>query len=268
MIKINKYVIIFVLLICYFIYYFYTNNNKTTCGEKYTDNINRYVKKIYPKTDEKFLFQTYNDKSKIPQDVYDNVKKFAPEYTHIILDDNDIIDFLKEFYNEEILNTFNNLNLGAHKADFARYCLLYIYGGLYIDVKTELVKPIKDIFTDSNIIYSVISSHNDHIYQGIIHTPQNKEIFLGLIHYMVVTQNPPNYLSFCRDFYAKIKDDVGYIKTGFLKGKKNDYYLFREMCNKDDASMCYDGFDRYHLCCFVMDGDKPIIKVRRSSYPW
>uniref|UniRef100_A0A6C0DZ43 Uncharacterized protein n=1 Tax=viral metagenome TaxID=1070528 RepID=A0A6C0DZ43_9ZZZZ len=31
------------------------------------------------KTIPKIIFQTYHDKSKIPQKVYDNIKKYAPD---------------------------------------------------------------------------------------------------------------------------------------------------------------------------------------------
>ena len=38
---------------------------------------------------------------------------------------------------------FKDLKIGAHKADFFRYCILYIYGGIYIDIK---------IFPQNNIL--------------------------------------------------------------------------------------------------------------------
>lgn len=219
---------------------------------------------------EKYLFQTYHDKKKIPQDVYNNIKLYASNYIHRVYDDNEIRAFLKTFFTPRVLETFENLKKGAHKADLARYCLLYVYGGLYMDIKTELVMPLDDIFIDDNVIYSVISFKNDHIYQGIIKTKPENELFLKLIHFIVETQNPPNYIDFCKDFYNNIRKDIidGDIKEGMNNGKLNNYYLFREKCSSYDCSMCYDGFDRYHLCCFVYDGEKPIIKTRRSSFPW
>jgi len=221
------------------------------------------------------LFQTYYDKSKIPLDIYYNIKKYAPEYTHVIMDDRDIEVFLSKYYNNNVLKTFHSLKLGAHKADLARYCILYIYGGLYMDIKVELIKPLSEIFTDQALFYSVISKDEDHIHQGIIKSPPNNPLFLSLIDYIVLTNNPNNYHDFCIDMYKNIKDDIVSnglkrqlaIKEGVNIGNSgNKYYLFREKCL--DKFFCYDGLDQYGFCCFVFDGKEMIIKTRRSSYPW
>jgi hypothetical protein len=217
------------------------------------------------------LFQTYYNKSKIPKDIYDNIKKYAPEYTHIVMDDDDIIKFLKKYYNDNVLYTFNHLKSGAHKADLARYCILYIYGGLYMDIKTELTKPLKEVFNKGNIFYTVKSIMDGTFYQGIIKTPRNNPIFLSLIDYIVKTKNPYNYLDFTKDMYVQISKDInGGIKNGYNKSISgyNDYYIFLEKCSSTDSSMCYDGFDRYNKCCFIWDRNVPVIKSRRSTYPW
>lgn len=252
--------------ILYYIMHFFTR--KYEVKEEPEENLYKYVKKYPIINNDKFLFQTYYKKSKIPKDIYSNIKLFAPEYKHVILDDNEIRNFLKEHFTDDVLETFNSLKEGAHKADLARYCLLYMYGGIYLDIKTELIQPINTIFTDNSIIYTVVSTYNDHIYQGIIHTPPNQDFFLKLINFIVIKKNPDLYLDFCKDFYNRIISDVGSIKLGFSQGKNNKFHLFQEKCSSTDDSMCYDGFDRYKLCCFVWDDKKPIIKVRRSSYPW
>lgn len=221
----------------------------------------------------RYLFQTYHSKDKIPPDVYTNIRLYAPEYTHAVYDDNDIREFLKAHFHPRILSTFENLKVGAHKADLARYCLLYIYGGLYLDIKTELVKPVREIFTNENALYSVISYMNDHVYQGIIKAPSPRQtIFLRLIDFIVRTQNPKRYLEFCIDFYKTIQRDSGMenrtLQPGLVHGIQNTYYLFQERCSDTDASLCRDGMDWYGLCCFVWDSETPVIKTRRASYPW
>lgn len=237
------------------------NNNKQNF-----DNI-KIEDKIENKT-KKYLFQTYFDKERIPKDVYTNIKEYAPEYNHVVYDDNDIITFLKKYYNQNVIDTFINLKSGAHKADLARYCLLYIHGGVYMDIKTKLIKPLKEIFTENDIIYSVLSNDKDHIYQGVISTPPKQYLFLKLINFIIRIQNPSSYHLFCKDFYYNIFDDVGYIKPGLLLGKYNKYYLFQEKCSTTDIAMCNNKTDKYGLCCYIYDGNNPIIKTRRSSFPW
>jgi hypothetical protein len=251
-----------------FIYFILTNTVNENMIDMQNILIDKYIIKNINNEGNLYLFQTYYDKNKIPNDVYNNIQQYAPEYNHVVLDDNELLDFMNAYFNKSVVDTFNNLKRGAHKADLARYCLLYVYGGLYLDVKTELVLPLKDIFVNKNTIYSVISYQKDHVYQGIIHTPPQQVFFLKLIDYIVSVQNPQQYHDICRDFYRKIMDDVGQVNYGFLNGKNNSYYLFEEKCSNTDDGMCYDGLDKYGFCCFVWDNGKPIIKTRRANYPF
>jgi len=273
----KNYIIIITILIIFLLlikkchnYLMYRKFYRYNFWNKRIININR---KTYLKTYDSYklldnpLFQTYYDKSKIPLDVYSNIKKYAPEYTHIIMDDREIELFLKRYYNSNVLETFKSLKLGAHKADLARYCILYIYGGLYMDIKVELIKPLSDIFINEGVFYSIISNGEDHIHQGIIKSPPNNPLFLSLIDYIVLNNNPSGYIDFCRDMYIQIKKDIGHVRKGMNIGKSgNKYYLFKEKCS--DKLFCYDGPDQYGLCCFIFDGENKIIKTRRSSYPW
>ena len=38
-------------------------------------------------------------------------------------------------YNQSLGNIYSKLNVGAYKADLWRYCILYIKGGIYLDIK-------------------------------------------------------------------------------------------------------------------------------------
>ena len=225
----------------------------------------------------KKLIQTYYDKSRIPDKVFSNIKKFAPDYEQIIFDDNDITQFLRKYFNSSVIETFNKLK-GAHKADLFRYCYMYKFGGVYLDIKTELVMPLNKIF-DKNYTYTVISIVKDSIYQGIIASLPENPIFLKLIHFMIeLVRNkvpslhvPREYIIFTIDFWNKIKEETGANpKPGENVNITNshfNYYLFKEGCttNKED---CYDGLDKHKMCCNVYDNGKRIIKTRYSDFPW
>ena len=218
----------------------------------------------------KVIIQTYYQKNKIPNKVYENIKKFAPEYEHIIYDDPECEDFLSKNFNPIILSTFKELK-GAHKADLFRYCYLYKNGGIYLDIKTELIKPVSELFPN-NYTYTVMSIIKNSIYQGIIATPPNNPIFLKLIFFMVKIVNRKKdfpYIIFTVDFFHKIYDYCGKKpQLGLNIGKNGfDYYLFQEKCNKDKNN-CSDGLDRYGLCCYICDNDKKLIKSRYADFPW
>lgn len=109
------------------------------------------------------LLQTYRDVTLIPKKVYQNIQKYAPDFTHIIYDDNQIIAFLKTYYTDLVVTTFQQCRLGAHKGDLFRYCYLYINGGVYMDIKTELLQPLASLL-NPHVLTTVLSVHKNTIY--------------------------------------------------------------------------------------------------------
>ena len=268
--------VIFYLIIIFIIIILFFNimNKKCRYNEILKENY-KIIKKNNEENNINFnykntIIQTYFDKSKIPNKVYDNIKKYAPEYNHIIYDNDECIKFLKTYYTKKIVNRFKNLKKGAHKADLFRYCYLYIYGGLYLDIKTVLIKPISDIFTNKDIIYTVLSmTKYPSIYQGIIYTPPNKNIFKKLIYKIMNTDDEKlkeDYLLITKQFYHTVKKIIKRkkLKVGL---NENKYYLFIE--KKLDKSHCENKLDRYNLCTFIFNEDnEKVFKTRYNDFPW
>jgi len=238
--------------------------------ETYIDKSSNFNTTVIPKK----VMQTYFDISKIPQKVYDNIAMYANGFEHIIYDDNAAVSFLNEFYSKDVVNAFNKLKNGAHKADLLRYCLLYTYGGIYLDIKTELITPLTDIFySNSDIdIYVVLMHAKDGIYNGVIATKPRNKIFLELINHILhitSTVSDMPYATFIKHFLnvlsSNIKTPITLSKT--LNSAFGKVYFFNETCTGNESD-CPDGLDRYRNCCYIYDNDKKIIKVRYSDYPW
>ena len=214
------------------------------------------------------VVQTYKDKSLIPAIVFQNMARYAPEYEHHTVDDTEGEAFLTKHFTPKVLRTFHELT-GAHKADLLRYCLLFVHGGVYMDIKTELISPIKDIFKNDAYVYAALSHERNHVYQGIIATIPQHPLFVRLIRHIVEVGVPPDYHEFCRDFYHNIQDDVPSrtVQPGLNQGIRHSYYLLEEKCSRD-AHACHDGLDRWGLCCHLHDNGQAVIKTRMASYPW
>jgi hypothetical protein len=216
-----------------------------------------------------YFFQTYKNKSRIPNEIYENISIFAPEYKHVILDDKEGITFLKHYFKPIVLQTFERLNMGAHKADLLRYALLYIYGGVYMDIHKELKVPLSTFIRNRNIIYSIFATSRDHISQGFISSPPRHPLFLSLIFFIVHQGNPWFYHDFCKDFLYQIEKDTQCpLEYGLISSPTQNYYLFNETCSTTNASLCGGYFDRYGLCSMIYDKDRSIIYGRRHTYPW
>jgi hypothetical protein len=214
----------------------------------------------------KVIHQTYFKREKVPLKVEENISRFAPEYKRIFYDDNDIKRFLGEHFHPDVKSKFESLDRGAHKADLFRYCILYVQGGIYMDIKTELIQPITTYFPE-NSISTVISRTPKEIYQGIIAAPPRQQLFLALISAIVKSGNKPPYNLFIRDFMKYVKLDTKEVKEGALQGNKHNYFLYREVCTKNPKE-CSDGLDRYGACCNIFLNGQKMIKSRYSDYPW
>ena len=270
----------------YFKNYYYNNydkNNLFYLLKNPEELINGETSKIIPN----ILFQTYYDKMKIPQYIFDNVKKYAPEYKYYIYDDKDAIKFLETYFDKKVSNRFKSLKKGAHKADLLRYCFLYINGGIYLDIKTILIKPLDEIFINKTYFYSCISAV-EWVYQGVLATPPRNILFLSLIDKIVNSSNISlylNYLLYCKDMYNKIKKDIrnnslnnklnsginnglnNKLNNGINNGLIQDYYLFEEKCNNTTDNNC-SKLDRYGFCCSIYDNNEKIFIGRDPSFPW
>ena len=93
------------------------------------------------------LFQTWHSKE-LPTKMAENVqntKKQNPELEYFLFDDSDCEDFIKAHFPEDVVAAYNTLLPGAYKADLWRYCVMYIHGGVYLDIKYQCVDGFKFI---------------------------------------------------------------------------------------------------------------------------
>ncbi|CAH6419929.1 Glycosyltransferase [uncultured virus] len=60
-------------------------------------------------------------------------KRINEDFEHMMWDETAIRELLKRF-GPEYLRLYNSYHVFAQKADFARYAILYVYGGIYLDM--------------------------------------------------------------------------------------------------------------------------------------
>ena len=95
--------------------------------------------------------------------------KQNPEFKFHLFDDNDCRKFIQEQFHSEIVNAFDNLIPGAYKADLFRLCILYIYGGYYMDIKLKCINGFKLIdLSESEHFVLDRPNHSLHIYNAFM----------------------------------------------------------------------------------------------------
>ena len=107
----------------------------------------------------KIIHQTVADYSDLHPYFAKNIeslKYMNPDYEFRIYDDRDISEFIKSNYSANVLGYFYKLNpiYGPAKADFFRYLLMYKIGGIYLDIKSTIIRPLSELHNLSNYLLS------------------------------------------------------------------------------------------------------------------
>jgi mannosyltransferase OCH1-like enzyme len=126
------------------------------------------------------IFQTWFTKD-LPTSMRDSVdllKSQNPEFTHWLFDDSDCRDFIVKHFDSSVVDAFDKLVPGAFKADLWRYCVLYIHGGIYLDIKYHCVDGFKLVeLTDKEYYVRDLPSSGFGLYNAVlVSLPGNKKM--------------------------------------------------------------------------------------------
>ncbi|MDO4708148.1 MAG: glycosyltransferase [Porphyromonadaceae bacterium] len=99
----------------------------------------------------KLLHQTWVCRStnELPERIIANIeylKQLNPTWEYHLWEDSSVEAFIREHYGQEIWLYYTRISAryGAAKADFFRYLVIYKLGGVYLDIKTSLTRPLDE----------------------------------------------------------------------------------------------------------------------------
>lgn len=112
-----------------------------------------------------------------------------PELEYYLYSDQKCLEFIEDNFSSEVVDAFNVFKPGAYKSDLWRYCILYIKGGLYLDIKYYAVAPIVQYLREHPTVYvQGIPSicHETSIflreaYNGFMVSPPNNRVYKDCI---------------------------------------------------------------------------------------
>lgn len=96
------------------------------------------------------LYQTYKTKDIVDLRLRENalrIQHMNPGWGYHLYDDSDIETFIQQEYGGLILSYYQRINprYGAARADLFRYLLIYKYGGVYLDIKSTVNRPLDEV---------------------------------------------------------------------------------------------------------------------------
>jgi mannosyltransferase OCH1-like enzyme len=92
----------------------------------------------------------------VPEKMKETIYKLCemnPEFDYYLYDDEACLKFIKENFDQDVVDAFILLKPGAYKSDLWRYCILYKKGGLYLDIKYYSTEPLINIIEENPIIF-------------------------------------------------------------------------------------------------------------------
>lgn len=110
----------------------------------------------------KTIFQTYKT-AKLPALTRWHVgrlKSRNPQYDYQFYDDARIEAFLEEEYGRDVYDAYKRINIGAAKADFFRYAILYKKGGVYLDIDSLILAKLEDFLLPGDSAVISLESNN------------------------------------------------------------------------------------------------------------
>lgn len=153
---------------------------------------------MIPKNIHQIWFQGENN---IPDKYKENIitiKKYHTNWNYTLWTN----DTIKNILSGDLLNLYNNYVHMHQKIDFAKYVILFKFGGVYLDMDVKSLKPLdtlidenknKDIIvskTNTNFFESIVAcSKFECINNGVIIASPNNKILKHIINYCLSVGN-------------------------------------------------------------------------------
>ena len=130
------------------------------------------------------IMQTYKSSNVTEEMIYSS-KTWSlcnPMYSFEFYDNNRCIEFIKKYFNEDVLYSFNTLIPGAYKADLFRYCYLYIKGGVYTDIDNICMINLNLIINKNDEFIAVKDRPQGCLYNAFLASSPKNIIFKNTIN--------------------------------------------------------------------------------------
>ena len=183
------------------------------------------------------------------QENVDRMKKVNPEFNIQLFDDNDCRKFIKKNFSKDILTAFDTLKPGAYKADLWRLCILYINGGIYIDIKLNCINNFKFIaLTEKEHLVIDTPGHwkegNIGLWNGLLVVKPKNILLLRCINKISENVKNKNY-----DFNLLYPTGPGLLGEEYIKILRENNLTIETELNKLD--LCLDNhhiiFNNVHI---------------------
>lgn len=123
-----------------------------------------------------------------------------PEFDYYLYSDEECHMFIQHNFEPDVLAAFNSLRPGAYKSDLWRYCVLYVKGGVYMDIKMKPLIPLRKFIEAQPYVFvkdfelNIQPRANECMWNGFMIAPPGFPIFKYCIEEIVKSCQQKNYM--------------------------------------------------------------------------
>ena len=111
----------------------------------------------------------------------ESIQRFCPGWTYHLTDDQENLQFVKEHF-PQFLDLYQSFDREIYRVDMVRYLRLYLYGGVYLDLDLELIKPLEDLLTEEGNLYLVRTPNLGGYTNAFMASAPGVEFWIRCIH--------------------------------------------------------------------------------------
>jgi inositol phosphorylceramide mannosyltransferase catalytic subunit len=144
---------------------------------------------------DKNLFQTWRSKTAIIEHFRywsDTVKDLNPQFNYVLWDDADNRSFIKDHY-PWFLQIYDSYPVEIYRADAIRYFWLYHFGGVYLDMDSECIRPLLSLCESSTgVILGQMGSDTSFAHSipnAVMLSSRREPFWLYVMHLMMSSQS-------------------------------------------------------------------------------
>ena len=216
---------------------------------------------MIPKIIHQIWLQGYTNMPTKLQIFNGSCKYINDDFKHIFWSDKNIKKLLLKKFGKEYVDLFEYYKIPAQKADFARYAILYIYGGIYLDMDTICKKNLSCFLTNRFFFTSTNDLLNKRYQTGIIGSIPKHPIFTimfkNMFSRMIYAENL-TYSTGTKLFYDSVHE---YLRTTKINDIKiiNPKYL--HPCGIFDDELCECACDECYIVHTNYSSWSPFIRL-------
>jgi hypothetical protein len=220
-----------------------------------------------------------NDTNKLPDEFpefhnlcYKQIKQLYPDEEYHLYSGEELEEIIENNFDSDVFTAYRKLKPYACKADLARLCLLYLYGGLYTDLNLYFINTIPDLDKLEFFAFRDLSKASKQswaVQNGIMYSLSKSKVIKNAIDLIVKHCKEEYYGVQCVDVSATTVLGIAITKSlphfGIATNGELDGFTLKSFDKETQNKIKKMGYKGNSLLGFIIDNEDKLIAIRKPS---